>query len=260
MADKCAWFINLSDDEQAAQAAAQQLKPYGLPVKGQRWPAGLAWLAAAQEAVAAGAAVTVLFGSAERFADPALRRDLALFRLMVQTQLGKPVNGYTVLSGETAQAQHPWPKGQAVLDDWQPLAGSTWAAKLVARAHAPIAPVWPFRLGLHAHERLGLWLETHPSPNQSTEGAVLGVAGNQAKIDFHAVGPRGSLPARTDNQHELKGLCFQAANQDFNAWGLANTITPGHSYYTRLDGEPDILAAGTLPAGELDGVSLLHLA
>ncbi|WP_322997250.1 hypothetical protein [Castellaniella sp.] len=257
MTEKCAWFINLSDDEHAAQAAALQLKPYGLPIRGQRWPQGLAWLAAAQEAASANAAVTVVFGLASRYADPALRRDLALFRLMLQTQAGHAINGFTLLTDDTPDAPQAMP-GLAVLDDWTPLSAG-WPAKLIARAHAPIAPRWPAQLGLHAHERLGVWLETHPQPGHTASGALVGVAGNQAKIDFHAVGPKGGLPSTTDNQYELRGLQFTVADTAFEAWGLRNLIPADERYYVRLEGDPDLLAIGSLPDGEPDDVALIRL-
>ena len=257
MTDKCAWFINLSDDENLAQAAAQQLRPYGLPVKGQRWPQGLTWLAAAQEAAGAHAAVIVVIGSAQRFADPDLRRDLALFRLMLHSQTGHAVNGFTLLNGDPAPAaEHT--AALAILDDWEPLSGN-WPARLVARAHAPIAPAWPVHLGLHAHERLGVWLETHPHAGQTANGALVGVSGHDAKIDFHAVGPKGGLPSSTDNHYELKGLQFTAANAAFEAWGLRNPVSPDERYYVRLEGDPDLIALGTLPDGELQDVTLIRL-
>ncbi|MCZ4329808.1 hypothetical protein [Castellaniella denitrificans] len=257
MANTCAWFINLSDDEGTAQAAARQLQPYGLPVKGQRWPQGLSWLAAAQEAAAADAAVIVLIGDAQRFADPGLRRDLALFRLMLHSRAGRPLNGFTLLSGEPPSAAGRKTE-LSVLDDWEPLSGN-WPAKLVARAHAPIAPAWPVHLGLHAHERLGVWLETHPHAGGATDGALVGVSGHDAKIDFHAVGPKGGLPSTTDNQYEIKGLQFTAAGTAFEAWGLRNPIAPDERYYVRLEGDPDLIALGTLPDGELQDVTLIRL-
>lgn len=257
MTEKCAWFINLSDDEHAAQAAAQQLKPYGLPIRGQRWPQGLTWLAATQEAASANAAVIVIFGPASRYADPALRRDLAMFRLMLQTQTGRAINGFTLLTGD-APATPQATSRMAILDDWTPLPEG-WPAKLVARAHAPITPSWPVQLGLHAHERLGVWLAAHPQPGHTSPGALVGVAGEQSKIDFHAVGPKGNLPVNTDNQYELRGLQFTVADTAFEAWGLRNPIPADARYYVRLEGDPDLLAIGSLPDGEPDDVTLIRL-
>src|SRR5690606_5730049 len=103
MADKCAWFINLDEDDTAARLAAGQLGPYGLAVKGQRWPSeDKAWLGSAQEDAEVGAAVVLVIGSPARQADAAVRRGLALFRLALQTRLGRPVNGFTLVTGETA--------------------------------------------------------------------------------------------------------------------------------------------------------------
>ncbi|HUH40155.1 MAG TPA: hypothetical protein VL024_04705, partial [Castellaniella sp.] len=145
------------------------------------------------------------------------------------------------------------------LNDWACVNGLRWQAKVVARAHAPITPAWPVRLGLHAHERLGVWLETHPTPGQTATGAWVGVSGNKAKIDFHATGPAGGLPERSVNEYELPGLLFDYDGHAFQAWGLRNTIPDTSSYYVRLEGEPDLLALGTLPEGELEDVSLITL-
>ncbi len=259
MADKCAWFINLEDNDTAARLAAGQLGPYGLAVKGQRWPAeDQAWLASAQEAADAGAAVVLVIGASARHAEPAVRRGLALFRLSLQTRLNRAINGFVLMTDQPGASQTP--ARTSILGDWIPLDGARWQAKVVARAHAPVAPAWPVRLGLHAHERLGIWLETHPAPGTTAPGALLGVAGNDAAIDFHAVGPAGGMPERTVNEYELQGLQFEAGGQAFSAWGLRNAIAPDHRYYVRLDGEPDTLAVGTLPDGEPGDVSLIAVA
>lgn len=259
MADKCAWLINLGTDDKAAQAAAVLLGPYGLTIKGQRWPADKqAWLGSAQEAAEAGAAVVLVVGPAAQYAQPAIRRGLALFRLSLQSRCRRPVNGYTLFTDDPAAADSPR-AGYAVLNDWACINGTRWQAKVVARAHAPVAASWPARLGLHAHERLGVWLETHPSPGSTSPGALVGVAGNEARIDFHAVGPAGGMPQRTVNEYELQGLQFEAGGLSFQAWGLRNAIPADHSYYVRLDGEPDTLAIGTLPEGEPGDVSLITL-
>lgn len=267
MAEKNAWLINLGEDDHAAHRVAAQLHTYGLTVKGQHWPAQpQAWLVSAQEAAEAGAAVVLVSGPQARYDDRAVRRGLALFRLALQSRLERSINGFTLLADPPKEGAGPGTAphdsvaaGTAVLDDWVPLAPAGWQAKLVARAHAPAAPTWPVRLGLHAHERLGVWLEVHPVPDQSARGALVGVAGNQAKIDFHAVGPAGRLPPRTVNEYELQGLEFDASGHAFSAWGLRNPLTPADSYYVRLDGEPDMLAIGELPDGDPDGVHLVTL-
>lgn len=258
MSNKCAWIITLGADEQPAQAIAAKLAPYGLPPKGQRWStADQAWLGSAQEAAQANAAVIILTGELDTLADPVLRRQLALFRLALQTYRQSVVNGFILGAA-------PQPESLAgattVLGDWQTLSDAQWMAKVVARAHAPNKPNWPVRLGLHAHDRLGIWLETHPAPGHTVSGALLGVAGNQAMPDFHAVGNAGALPQKTVNEYELQGLQFDVREQAFEAWALQNTLTTVQSYYVRLAGEPDYLAIGSMPDGQPSDVSLIHLA
>lgn len=258
MSDKCAWIITLGDNDAPAQAAAAQLAAYGLPPKGQRWPKeDDGWVASAQEAAQANAAIVIVVGTHAQYNDPALRRRLALFRLALQTRRKATVNGIAILAGEPGTTTQESSNG--LLDDWLVASDTRWVAKAVARAHAPIAPAWPARLGVHAQERLGVWLEVHPAPGQTAAGAMLGVSGNNATISFHAVGPAGALPERTVNEYELKGLKFDAGNKPFEAWALQNTMAAEQSYFVRIEGEPDWLAIGSLPDGQPDDVHLLRL-
>jgi len=262
MTEKCAWIINLGQDDGPAQLAAAQLAAYGLAPKGQKWPAGedKAWMASAQEAAQQHAAVVVLVGPAVALADPAIRGELALFRLALQTQRGTPVNGLALLAGEPAAPVAAGTSRSDILDDWLVAVDARWPARAVARAHAPVAPRWPVRLGMHAHERLGAWLEVHPLPGQIAQGACVGVSGEGASIDFHAVGPAGALPERSVNEYELQGLQFDINGLAFDAWALQNTLAPDHSYFVRIEGRPRYLAIGTLPQGQLEDVHIVSLA
>lgn len=261
MSGKCAWFISLPDGEALGKAAAASIGTYGLPVKGQRWPVGekLGWLVSAQEAFAAGAAVVVVLGSRTHYMNPDIRRGLAMFRLALQSLRGGPVNGFLFIpdagDGGLALADR-----LGVLDDFELVDPARWQARAVARAHAPQAPAWPLRLGLYGHERLGVWLETHPAPQTGCQGALAGVSGNESSISFHAVGAAGGLPDRTVVQFELKGLTFDSAGMAFQAWGLQNPLPASDSYYVRLEGEPDWVAAGALPEGNAEDVHIMRLA
>lgn len=257
MSNMCAWIITLGPEEAPARAVAAQLVAYGLVPKGRPWPNHEGqWVAEAQAAAEANAAVIIVTGDVRLYNDPGIRRQLALFRLSLQTLRQRPVNGLILAGSVTVP---PVSGKTGVLDDWQVITDERWVAKAVARAHAPVAPAWPFTLGVHARERLGVWLETHPSPGQAAQGALLGVSGNHAGISFHAVGPLGTLPQHSVNEYELKGLKFEAAGLPYEAWGLQNTLPPGNSYFVRIEGEPDMLAIGTLPDGEPDHVHLIRL-
>jgi hypothetical protein len=260
MTDKCAWIINFGQNDNAAKAAAMQLAQYGLTPKGQTWATGRAdeWLPSAHEAAQQNTAVVILTGPAAALADPAVRRDLALFRLVLQTQRRSTVNGLSLLAGD-----HETPAQNSrlgLLDDWLEPADARWAARAVARAHAPVAPKWPVRLGLHAQERIGNWLEIHPTPDETASGALVGVSGNEASISFHAVGAAGALPERSVNEYELQGITFEVGERAFTAWGLQNQIATDQSYYVRIEGKPDVLAIGDLPGGQLEDVTLISIA
>lgn len=262
MAERCAWLIGVGAVDTAAQLAASQLRGYGVAIQGQKWPMGekQAWLASAQEAAGAGARLIVVVASPEDYQNPALRRDLSLFRLFLQTLVKSPVDGLVILTdpSKAAAIASPLP-GTALLGDFEMVQGSGWQAKAVARLHAPRRSRWPVRLGLFAQERLGVWLEVKPQPTDTTEGCLVGVSGEGADISFHAAGTAGRLPEKSVNEYEMKGIGFESAGHAFTAWALQNRFSPDEAYYVRLEGEPDLLAIGTLPGGEPSDVDLFCL-
>lgn len=262
MAERCAWLIGVGDVDAVAQLTASQLRPYGLNVQGQKWPVGekQAWLASAQEAAGANARLVLIIASPEDYKKPELRRELGLFRLFLQTLVKSPVDGLVILTDPTkaGDVKNDLP-GTGFLDDYEIVQGSGWQAKAVARLHAPRKSKWPVRFGLYAQEKIGVWLEVKPQPDQTTSGCLVGVSGVDTDISFHAVGPVGRLPEKSVNEYEMKGIEFESAGHKFKAWALQNSFTPADAYYVRLEGEPDLLAIGTLPGGELSDVDLFSL-
>lgn len=262
MAERCAWLIGVGSVDAAAQLAASQLRGYGVNLQGQKWPVGekQAWLASAQEAAGAGARLILIVATPEDYQKPELRRELALFRLFLQTLVKSQVDGLVILTDPSkAQAMQTDLPGTALLGDFEIVQGAGWQAKAVARLHAPRKPKWPVRFGLYAQEKLGVWLEVKPQPLETTTGCLVGVSGNESNISFHAVGEAGRLPEKSVNEYEMKGIEFESAGQKFKAWALQNTFTASQAYYVRLEGEPDVLAIGTLPGGELSDVDLFCL-
>lgn len=262
MSSPSIWLIGMGDVDAVASKVAADLRPYGAALQGQKWPAGekQAWMASAQEAAAAKAGVVVIVTNCESYADPARRRELVLFRLFLQSLVKRPVNGFVVLTdpANAATTMTDLP-GTPLLADWETVTAAGWPAKVIARLHAPRAPVWPLRIDVYAQERLGVWLEVKPAPTQATAGCLLGVSGNEAAISFHAVGPAGRLPERSVNEYEMKGIGFEAAGHAFSAWALRNALSPTDSYFVRIEGEPDLIAIGNLPNGEFEDVDLICL-
>lgn len=260
----CIWLLFLDDAEPLGQSIARSLQPYGLPVKGCLWPKNepMGWLHCAQEAAQAQASVVLVIASQASCQNPDTRRQLALFRLALHTLRKRWINGF-ILGADSNPIRNnisePSLSGTGILDDWTALEGSGWPAKVVARAYAPKLAQWPVRLALHANERIGIWLETHPDPYQIAHGALVGVSGQDTSITFHAVGPKDALPERSVNEFELQGLTFEIGTHSFHAWALQNEIPVDHSYFVRLDKEPSVLAIGSLPNGNPDDVTLMHL-
>jgi hypothetical protein len=261
MVDRCAWIIGIGEVEPAAQLVARQLKPYGVDVKGQKWPTGekQPWLGSAQEAAGAGALVVIVVASTESYNDKDRRRELSLFRIMLQTLLKQPVAGFVILTDPTNQVENTPPLlGTNILNDWEVVSSTTWPAKVVARLNVARKLSWPIKLEMYAQEKLGVWFAVNPQPGSTTHGCVVGVNGNDADLSFHAVGPAGRLPERSINEYELKGIEFDIDTQHFKAWAVQNTIGPEDAYYVRLESEPDSIAVGALPGGEIVDLNLLH--
>lgn len=260
--DHCAWLIAVGEVDELAQVTARQLTAYGVAVKGQRWPdkQPQAWMTSAQEAAGDNARLVVVVATPDSYRDPELRRQLALFRLFLQTLTRSTVNGFVVLHGgsEPGDIQSELP-GTAILADWQSVGTDNWIARAVARLHAPRRPKWPADLSLFAQEKLGVWLSVKPEPGQTIQGCLVGVSANQSDISFHAVGSAGQLPERSTNEYEMKGITFESAGHSFKAWALKNTLSSNDAYFVRLQGEPDLLAIATLPSGEISDVDLISL-
>lgn len=262
MAERCAWIIGIGDVEPVAQIVAAQLKPYGLTIKGQKWPVGekQPWLASAQEAAGAGGQVVIVVASTKDYNNPSLRGELGLFRIMLQTFLKQPVSGFVILTDPTNTLDTSPPiGGMNILEDWEVVSGTTWPAKVIARLHAPRKLTWPIKIEMIAQENLGVWLSINPKPGSTMKGCMVGVSGNNADISFHAVGPAGKLPERSINEFELKGIEFEFNDLQFKAWALQNTLTSEDAYYVRLEGAPNVIAVGQLPEGEIEDLSLLYL-
>jgi len=262
VSDRCIWMIVVGEVDAAAQLAVAALAPYGVSVRGQKWvgedPDG--WMTQAQAANSDSARFIIVVSTPEDYCKPEIRRGLALFRLFLQTLGKSSINGLVMLTDPTqANTVLSDLPGTPVLNDWETVTTQTWPARAVARLHAPKQPAWPATLGIFAHEKFGTWLQVQPTPGKTANGCLLGVSGNESDISFHAVGDAGSLPERSVNEFEIKGLTFSSAGHDFTAWGLQNILTPDQAYFARLSGQPDLLAISTLPNGELDDVHLMCL-
>ena len=266
MANQCVWIIVIGEEAKIiASPVSASLQHYGLQTKGQFWPIGekQAWLASSENAAQENAGLIVVVASQEQYASESIRRDLALFRLNLQSKLKRHIDGFVHLFGEShLKDDSPALKTatkMSILGDWTLVEDAKWVAKAVARLHVPNKPSLPYQIQLYAQEKIGVWLEIRPRNNMPVSGFILGVAGNEAKISFHAVGISGLLPEKTINEYEFKGMKFETAGLEFEAWGLRNQIQVNESYYVRLEGEPNAIAVGSMPGEELEEVDIIYL-
>jgi hypothetical protein len=266
MANPCVWLIMIGEEAKiAASAVSASLQQYGLTVKGQFWPVGekQAWLVSSENAALENASLIVIIASKEQYASAAIQRDLAFFRLNLQSKLNRQIDGFICQLDKSDNSKDE-SKQQlsgtlSILSDWLYVEDGKWYAKAVARLHAPSKSNFPFKIQLYAQEKIGVWMEIRPKNTEIVSGFVFGVSGNSAKISFHAVGISGKLPEKTINEYEFKGMKFETAGLEFEAWGLKNQLQANESYFVKLDGEPDVIAVGSLPNDELEDVNIIYL-
>jgi len=211
MVNKCVWIIVIGEEVKIVTSpVSASLQQYGLQTKGQLWLIGekQVWLASSEKAAQENACLIVVVASQEQYASKSIRRDLALFRLNLQFKLKRHIDGFVHLFGEShLKDDSPVvmidPK-MSIFVDWALVEDTKWAAKAVVELHVPNKPSLPYLIHLYAQEKIGVWLEIRPRNIVSVPGFILGVSGNETKINFHAVGMSGLLPKKTINEYELR--------------------------------------------------------
>ena len=102
-------------------------------------------------------------------------------------------------------------------------------------------------MDLHGNEQIGQWFEIRPT--QSTwKGIIFGVS--DGEIKFQAVGPAGSLPAKTELNYPMQGLRLEMSGKEYTAWAVQNELLPEISYYVKVDGFPESILFGQYSSEE----------
>jgi hypothetical protein len=246
---KTVWITSLTKDEAKASALFKKIHDYGLATNGHFWLDDLekmAWSGPADELLKPETAVWLLTGAAEDFAKPTTRQGLSLLALLLAGQRG---HGFpTILcpfAGQTVEpASLPMPLRGA-----ETATEATLGPKLAAKANIPFHPEpADYRLRLYPLPGLGLWFEAGPAPGHAWKGALLGA--NGAEVDAHGVGPQGKIPERATLNYPVKGLRLSAGDREYQAWGVANTLTEAEAYYARVTKAPEAILFGELPEGD----------
>ncbi len=241
-------ITSLSDEGTVPARIAAQIKPYGLDAVGNIWQDDLkqmAWQGLQELLLQPETSAWMLLASPKALQLPSIRYGLSLLLLTVTSK--RPfLPCLVVSSGQTA----PQPDTLPVLLSKATCLTATdpsLCAKLVAKINLPPKKTDnSYRLNVLGSPQLGQWFEAGPGSGESWSGALLGVCG--AEIDFHAVGPSGELPENTVLNYPSTGMKLSMHGKEFLAWGVANQINTGESYFVRVKGNPEAILFGPFPA------------
>ncbi|TVR00705.1 MAG: hypothetical protein EA399_03175 [Desulfovibrionales bacterium] len=249
---KRVWISILEKNEGLGRMIFEEAAKYGLNPAGHFWEddlAKLAWAGAVPELGRGDCAVWLIVGQAASFAQPSIRRGLALLALSAQAAHG---HNFPILlspsGGKVDVAGLPTPlRGAEVV-------ASGLGVKAVARANRKLAePVLEYRLAVHPLPGLGLWFEVGPA-HDPWKGAFLGCTGMDATPDAHGVGLAGTIPQNATVNYPVRGMKLHLDGREATAWGVHNDLSPAESYYVRIAGVPDGLIFGPFP--DLDDVDV----
>ncbi|HOT02381.1 MAG TPA: hypothetical protein PLY66_15370 [Acidobacteriota bacterium] len=249
---KKAWISALPRDEQAVQRLMVELQQLGYGTDGHFWTddlAKMAWSGPREALLARETAVWVIVGTPADFDAPTVRYGLSMLSLGVQAQRGL---GFPVIlvstGGAVDVATLPTPlRGIDTLALDTPALGT----KIVAKAAIPPPKIAPeYRLDVYAVPGIGQWFEVGPAPGHAWKGAMFGVAGGEATIDTHGIGPAGRLPERCILNYPMQGLKLQLGGRDFTAWAIQNPVDDHLSYYLRVKEAPAAILFGAFPESD----------
>ena len=242
---KTIWLTSLVHSEEKVKDLIAQLTPYGLEVRGHFWEDDLGkmvWMNVRAELIKPEVALWLIFASPENLTVPSIRYGLSL--LTVTLQAGKGFSFPIVIlltQGNPPPIESlPTPlKGT----DFLSLSDTGWAAKLMVKVHGARQEIASeYHLDIYGTQHIGQWFEVGPK-NTNWPGAMFGIAGGE--IDFHAVGPKGSLPEKSSIQYPLKGLKLNWGEREYVAWAAQNELNPQTSYFVRVKGFPDSFLFGS---------------
>lgn len=239
------WISALGSRDQSVPrvaAAKAALHAYGLGAAGHFWNDAndkLAWRAALEALQEARSDLWLILADGEAMARPAIRYGLSLLAASLRHFRGHAFPIVLLWPGQVPAEEERPPLLRAASE----LNGSNgaWPAQVVAKAHRGTpAPAPDYRLNILGDERLGQWFEIGPREGEWS-GAIFAIAGPDAAIDFHAVGPTGGLPQKTVLEFAQQGLRLTAGERDFTAWAVRNRLDTDTSYYVRVTGCPEAI-------------------
>ena len=256
---KTIWVTSLGSSQDPIKKLMSQMKTYGLEVQGHFWKDDLkkmAWMAARDSLMDAKISMWAILGSSDELLAADTLYGLSLLAVSVQAQRGLhfPIMIIQTQGESIASEQLSTPlKGAETMS----ASDAGLGAKLVARVHKTAKPVpSEYHMDIYANEQIGQWFEVRPQ-NSSWPGVMFGVAG--AEIAFHAVGPSGSLPAKTVLNYPMEGLKLAMGGNEYTAWAAQNELDNETSYFVKVEGFPESIVFGAYSAEEAAEVFVVRL-
>jgi len=238
----------LSGDGQLPKAIAGRLHTYGFDAVGGPWKDDLVqmeWQGQQELLLKPETAAWIIVATPEEMESATLRYGLSALALAVTA--AKPfIPCFLLSTGAAAFAAENLPTPLAGMINLA-AADQSLSAKLVAKVNLPHPKSkGTYRLSILGTPQIGQWFEVGPAAGVTPwKGAIFGVTGGE--IDFQAVGPSGELPKNSTLSYPSNGIKLTMQGKEFTAWGVANELAPGESYYARVRGNPEMLLFGPFP-------------
>jgi hypothetical protein len=256
---KTIWLSSLLSSEEKVKNLIAQLRTYGLEVRGHIWEDDLgkmAWSKPREELIKPEVSLWLILTSEAQLNAPSLRYGLSLLAMTVQAWRGASFPLVVLLDQGTPPSSENMPTALRAADYFL-LKDPGMPAKVVARVHTPTGEVTPeYRLDVYGMPQIGQWFEIGPAGN-IWPGAMFGVS--EGEINFHAVGPKGSLPEQSVLEYPLKGLKLSMGEREYVAWAVQNPIDSTRSYFVRVNGCPESILFGPYSTQEEAEVYVVRL-
>lgn len=256
---KTLWLTSLIDSEEKVKHLIAQLRTYGLEARGHFWEDEIdkmAWSRPREELIRPEISLWLILASNDHLKSSSVRYGLSLLCLTLQAAKGVSFPVAILVADKELPSEEGLPtplRGSDLLS----LTDPGMAAKLVVKLNMPLKEIQPeYRIDTYGHPHIGQWFEVGPS-SQTWPGAMLGVSG--AEITFHAVGPKGSLPATSSLRYPLKGMKLNWGEKEYTAWAVQNEMDPQTSYFVKIEGFPDSILFGPYSTGEEADVFVYQL-
>ena len=243
------WLTSIISSQKVVNQVRSRLSPYALDINGHFWEDDVkcgAWAKATGELVQSNTALWIILTTDENLKKTSVLYGLSLLAMTVQAEKGL---NFPIIFLQT--------KGKTIKQETLPTLfnrafvmkafDSGTEAKITAKMHMPLKQKFAqYHMNIYTMHQIGQWFEIGPT-QESWQGAIFGVSGDEVEIDFHAVGKRGKLPETSRLRYAMEGLKLSSGKKKITAWAVQNDIDSDTSYFIRIVGYPESIIFGAYP-------------